>query len=293
MRLRDTLSHTVAASALLLALAFPAAAQAPAAPLAAPSAAPAAGDAEVPGVKDMAAHRAAYRLTLNKARPNSDVTQAEGAMLFEVVDACDGWATRQRLTLNVTDKAGDQVETSSDYSTYESKDGKHLRFTLTQMAQGAVTQRVAGEATLDGDRGGAVQYEQPNQDKVALPPGTLLPMMHTIRTLGLAKAGQRMLVTPLFDGTNDDGAQDSTSILSGWTAPMANPRFPLLANQASARMRIAFFGKDAGAGASAPEYEVGLRYFANGVADEMNMDFGEFAVDGKMESLEALPARCG
>ena len=57
-------------------------------------------------------------------------------------------------------------------------------------------------------------------------------------------------------------------------------------------MRIAFFGKDAAAGASAPEYEVGLRYYANGVADEMHMDFGDFAVNALMQSLEPIPAAC-
>jgi hypothetical protein len=287
MRLRHLMGTTAVAATLVLGLASAAVAQAPA-----PAAMPDAAQAQVDGAKAMAAHRAAYRLTLAHARPDGQVTQAQGAMLFEVRDACDGWTTRQRLTLNVVDRAGDTVETGSDYSTWESKDGRRLRFTLTQMAQGAVTQRVAGEAELDGDKGGTVRYEQPEKQEMTLPPGTLLPMAHTIRTLALAKAGQKMLVVPLFDGTNDDGAQDSTTILSPWTDAQASARFPLLANQASARMRIAFFDRDASAGASTPSYEVGLRYFANGVADEMKMDFGDFVMDGKLESLEPLPHDC-
>jgi hypothetical protein len=61
-------------------------------------------------------------------------------------------------------------------------------------------------------------------------------------------------------------------------------------------MRVAFFdrGKDAkdGGGASAPDYEVGLRYFENGVADELKMEFGEFSVNGRMEELAILPGGC-
>ncbi|ONG53513.1 hypothetical protein BKE38_11840 [Pseudoroseomonas deserti] len=306
MRLRDTLAgfHALPAAALLalgLAAAGPASAQQPAAPAAPAAPAPAAGapHAVLPGTEAMAPHRAAYRLRLDRVRQGSDVVQAGGAMLFEVLDACDGWATRQRLQLTVVNRSGDQVETSSDYSTWESKDGRRLRFSLTQTAQGAVTQRISGEAELagaePGAEGGTVRYEQPSAQQVTLPRGTLLPMMHTIRALALAKAGQqRMLNAPLFDGTSEDGAQDSTTLLSPWTEAQAQPRFPLLSQQASARMRIAFFGKEsaAAAGASAPEYEVGLRYFANGVADEMKMDFGDFAVDGLMQSLEAVPAAC-
>jgi hypothetical protein len=293
MRLRDLLGTTAMAATLVLGLASSAGAQAPA-PAATPNAgqAPAQAGPMLEGAQAMAAHRAAYRLSLDSVRSDGQIVQAQGAMLFEVRDACDGWTTRQRLTLNVVDKAGDTVETGSDYSTWESKDGKRLRFTLTQMAQGAVTQRVSGEAEVDGDKGGTVRYEQPETQEMTLPPGTLLPMAHTIRTLALAKAGQKMLNVPLFDGTNDDGAQDSTTLLSAWMPPQANPRFPLLANQPSARMRIAFFNRDASAGASTPSYEVGLRYFANGIADEMKMDFGDFVMDGKLETLEPLPHDC-
>ncbi|MDQ1078362.1 EipB family protein [Pseudoroseomonas cervicalis] len=297
MRLRDFLAGTSALPLLAL-LAGPASAQpaaSPAPPPTAPSAAaPHAAPQAIPGSEALAPHRAAYRLQLDRVRQGSDVIQADGAMLFEVMDACDGWTTRQRLQLNLIDRSGQNVETSSDYSTWESKDGRRLRFTLTQMAQGAVTQRISGEAELDKPEGrGTVRYEQPSTSTVELPNGTLLPTVHTLRALQLAQAGQqRMLVAPLFDGTSEEGAQDSTTILSPWSPPQAQPRFPLMRDQASARMRIAFFGHDAAAGASAPEYEVGLRYYANGVADEMHMDFGDFAVNALMQSLEPIPAAC-
>ena len=103
------------------------------------------------------------------------------------------------------------------------------------------------------------------------------------------------MVVPLFDGTSADGAQDTTTVISAWQPPAANARFPDLAKLGSARMRVAFFDrKDSGAGggASAPDYEVGLRYFENGVADEMKMDFGEFSVDGKLQELALLPNPC-
>jgi hypothetical protein len=288
MRLRDLLGTTAMAAALLLGLAAPSGAQAPA-PALAPNAAP--GQA-VEGAQAMAAHRAAYRLALDSARPDGQVTQAQGAMLFEVRDACDGWTTRQRLSINVVDRAGDTVETGSDYSTWESKDGKRLRFTLTQTAQGAVSQRVSGEAELDGTKGGIVRYEQPEKQEMTLPAETILPMAHTIRTLVMARAGQKLLNVPLFDGTTDEGAQDSTTLISGWTPAQDKPRFPLLADQGSARLRIAFFNRNAAAGASTPDYEVGLRYFANGIADEMKMDFGDFVLDGRLDTLEPLPHDC-
>ena len=115
------------------------------------------------------------------------------------------------------------------------------------------------------------------------------------RSLAAAKAGTKLLLVPLFDGTSADGAQDTTTVISAWTPPAAG-KFPDLAKLGSARMRVAFFDRNAtggaAGGASAPDYEVGLRYFENGVADDLKMDFGEFSVDGKMQELALLPNPC-
>ena len=285
MRLRSLLAATVALGTAL-ALPSPVPAQ--------PAPAAAASPAALPGAEAMAAHRAAYRLTFDRARDNADVARAEGVMLFEVLDACDGWASRQRLTLRMQDRDGQTMETASDYATWESKDGRRLRFSMTQMSGGSVSNRITGEATLQPDGTGVANYDQPRAAQETLPAGTLLPMAHTIRAIAAARGAERILNVPLMDGTSEDGAQESTTVLSPWRREAeARPRFPLLANQESGRMRIAFFGKDnSGGGASSPDYEVGLRYYANGIADELNMDFGEFAVNGRLETLEALPGGC-
>ncbi len=265
-------------------------------PQAAPDAAPRHGvgeQAAAAGTARMAAHRAAYRLDLGEAR-GSGITSVRGAMVFDITDACEGWATRQRMTMTVVDRDGNEIETISDYATYEAKDGTRLRFSLTQSTQGAVSQRISGEAELKPDGSGRARFAEPAGREEELPPGTILPMRHTVLSLEAARAGQRLLAAPLFDGTTDDGAQDTTTIiLGGWTAPVEPPRFAMLAGMSSARMRIAFFERGAATGgASSPEYEVGLRYYENGVADELAMDFGEFSVTGRMLELTPVPGGC-
>lgn len=242
------------------------------------------------GTEALAPHRAGYTLELDRTRDNADIVAARGAMVFEVMDACDGWATRQRFTLVLTDRDGQQIETTSDYSTYEAKDGRTLRFSLTQTTQSAVSQRVTGEADLRPD-GGRVRYAEPEAKEMSLPGGTLLPMLHTARALQAARGGRRILNAPLLDGTSADGAQDTTTVIASWNRPEPNERFPDLSALGSARMRVAFFDRQdtSGGGASTPSYEVGLRYWENGVADELAMDFGDFVVKGRMEQLSILP----
>ncbi|WP_245217127.1 EipB family protein [Neoroseomonas nitratireducens] len=260
----------------------------------APAAVPVPMDRQI-GAEHLAAHRAAYRLSLSNAREAGNIASANGAMAYEVLDACDGWTTRQRFSLTITDREGTEIETASDYATFESRDGRRLRFTLTQMTQGAVTSRVSGEAELQADGSGVVRYSEPEVKEERLPPGTMLPNRHTILSLNAARSGQRLLVGPLFDGTSADGVQDSTTVMSAWDAPREVAEFPSLSPLGSVRMRIAFFDRDAqqqGGGATTPSYEVSLRYWENGIADNLTMDFRDFVVDGRMVKLEAVPGGC-
>jgi hypothetical protein len=41
-----------------------------------------------------------------------------------------------------------------------------------------------------------------------------------------------------------------------------------------------------------PTYEVGMRYWENGVADDMQMDFGDFVMNAKMDEFKPQPKHC-
>ena len=186
-------------------------------------------------------------------------------------------------------------ETTSDYSTYETKDGRSIRFSLTQTSQGAVSQRIAGEAEVTPQRRHRPLHRARYQAGDAAARHPAADAAHHPHPGRRPRRNQRLLVVPLFDGTSADGAQDTTSVLQAWQPPQPNARFPALASLGSARMRIAFFDRtpsSSAGGASSPDYEVGLRYYENGVADELKMEFGEFSVDGKMQELAVLPNPC-
>ncbi len=56
---------------------------------------------------------------------------------------------------------------------------------------------------------------------------------------------------------------------------MPPPKWPALSALPSTRVHLAFFDHGPLC-AVTPSYEVGMRYWVNGVADEMRMDFGDF-----------------
>jgi hypothetical protein len=236
----------------------------------------------------LAAHKALYDLQLESAR--SDVIGASGNMAYEVTDACDGWAVRQRLEMSVTNRDGRDVDMVSDYTTWESKDGARLRFRLRQTTDDAVTSELAGEAVIDAPGGGGtVQYTTPDTETKKLPVGTLFPMAHTEALIKAAQAGKKFIAIPLFDGTSAAGAQDSTVAIANWT-PAAPSKWPGLETLPTGRVRIAFFDNDNTS--QQPDYEVGMRYWSNGVADDLLMDFGDFVMRGTLKTFNLLPSGC-
>src|SRR3978361_344693 len=99
------------------------------------------------GQSAMLAHKAVYTLTLGSTKGN-DVIAARGTMGYEVTDACDGWAVRQRLRMTITNAEGQEIEMASDYATWESKDGLKFRYHMRQTTDTAVTSQTDGEAKL-------------------------------------------------------------------------------------------------------------------------------------------------
>jgi hypothetical protein len=237
----------------------------------------------------LAAHQATYTLSLDTVR-SGDVTGVTGKMAYEVTDACDGWAVRQRLQMTLGNRDGQDVNMVSDYLTWESKDGTKLRFHMKQMTDTAVTEQVEGEASLTAPGGpGQVHYTTPQDKTMPLPAGTLFPMAHTAMIIAAAEAGKKFLTAPLFDGTGPDGAQNTSIFVANWNPPSASPYAPL-AELPSGRIRVAFFSR--GKDATSPDYEVGMRYWSNGVADNLNMDFSDFVVNGKLASFTMPASHC-
>jgi hypothetical protein len=241
----------------------------------------------------LAAHRALYALTLDNGSSNSgggDVVGASGSMGYEVLDACDGWATHQTLDMVVVNSDGQNVHMVSDYTTWEAKDGLSFRFHTRQTTDDAVTSQIDGDAKLDAPGGaGVAHYTSPKEVTKPLPTGTLFPMAHTAALLAGARAGKKFIALPLFDGTSEDGAED-TSIVVLDTKPPEPGSFPALSALPSARVHLAFFERTAAS--ITPDYEVTMRYWENGVADALRMDFGDFVMDAKLKDFKLLPHRC-
>jgi hypothetical protein len=173
---------------------------------------------------------------------------------------------------------------------FESRDGRRYRFFIRRINPGGSDEELRGEARFSapGARGVAV-FDAPESRRVTLAKGTLFPTAHSLALMAAAAKGELPLWRTVFDGSGDDGRFGVNAALGQALAADAPKGFesPLLRDQQSWRLRLAYFGMDETV--SEPEHEQALRLYANGIVDEMLLDYGDFVLRAELSTLEALP----
>lgn len=249
----------------------------------------------------LASHEASYDMRLTAVRSSAGVVGAGGTMNYTFTNGCDGWTVETRTELTLLESQGGPVQTSWDFLSWEDKNGRSYRFRVRNLRNGQVVESYDGEARLsESGRGTAVFHfpEEPDQE-FELPVGTRFPTSHTLELLHRAKKGGRFYAVPIFDGSAVQGAfQVSAGMAASIPGRPVDPALvaalpelpatvdPSLLRMPSWPMTLAFFDLD-GAG-DTPDFEVGLRYHENGVAEDILQDFGDFALRGSLTKLKAL-----
>lgn len=250
-----------------------------------------------PAVVDLAPHQAIYAMHLSSTKFGSGVTNASGNMSYKFSDSCDGWTVENKTVLSFSYSDGEPVATTWDFVTWESKDGLHYRFRVRSTRDGVVNEEIAGTAQLEGHgKGGVAKYNLPEPKIMRLPKGTIFPTDHTRHVLETAQKGERILHRTLFDGTGTDGTFNVNALI-GRTLSINTPSAGFASNNTAINKsllsvpswptQMAFY--PAGDTNSMPDYEVTVRYFANGVVDDVLQSFGTFSLKGTLERLEILP----
>lgn len=250
-------------------------------------------------------HRAIYRLALGSVRASASVADVKGRMLFQWGDACEAWTIEQHFRLDFLYTEGEEVKMTTNFVTWEAKDGSRYRFNVRKTVNGQLDEEVRGEALRAADGGGAVHFVRPEAPEMKLVAGTLFPTRHTLVLLERALAGDRFVSRSVFDGSDAEGASEISAVI-GDRSPLKHgvgqaaantPSREVLAEDAQRThhllggpawpIRLAFFSNKSDSGA--PDYEMSMLLLRNGVAQSMLIDYGDFTVNAILETLEPLP----
>jgi hypothetical protein len=234
-------------------------------------------------------HRALYTMTLGRATGDSGVTGAGGTMAYQWGETCDGWTIEQNYRLKMGYSDSPDVSISSNFVTWESKDGLHYRFNQKETRSGADQEEIRGVATLAvPDKSGTADFELPAGKSFKLPAGVLFPSAHTIMLIEEAKKGVNFISKHIFDGAAVENAVLVSAVIGPKIEPDAEAakKSPLL-NRPGWRVRLAFFPADPKA--DEPDYELGMLLLDNGVSRNLVIDYGDYSIRAAIDDIEALP----
>lgn len=234
-------------------------------------------------------HRAVYSLKLDMTRGQRSVVAIDGRMEYSWTAACDGSSFEQNYQVEMIYASGDRLTRKHSYAGWESADGSELTYNLRSSSSGAAEEEIRGSARLDGPGGGDAMFKVPADLEQDLPPGSLFPTTHMQRLIGAMQEGKLIFTAGFFDGSSTDGPQYVSAAIG--RAQSGDLSADPLLRGPSYPVSMAFF--IIAEGKETPDYEVRQRLFENGIADRIVIDYGDFAMAARLDSIEPIEApRC-
>ena len=257
--------------------------------------APAAASAPSTGSVRLVPHRAVYDLSLASAAGSSrSIDSASGRIAFDFGgDACDGYTLKYRQVTVLESGESGQRTLDVRTATFESADGKSIRFKTDSRLEGVSADNVDGDAEMRDDAL-AVRLKEPKRETITLQGRALFPSEHLKRLIEAGRAGQTTVSVKVYDGS-DDGKRvyDTLALIGRRIDPGAGANLePPAKHEALARlprwpMTISYF--KAGTGDQTPAYTISFELYENGISRALKLDYGDFALKGDLANLEVLP----
>lgn len=250
---------------------------------------------ETVNAQGLAAHRAFYTLEVAKLDASSGYSSIDGKLAYELTgNACDGYSVNFRIVNNYvqTEKPAQLIDTQ--LATWESGDGLEMNFRQKQYLNSAQQ----GEQKLDVKRptpGAEAKgvMTAPKDLEFTVPGDAVFPSTHLLRLIAAAEKGLTHDVSMVYDGSDDDKTFKAVTFIGkkrepGSFAPDAsNPEAAALKNIPSWPMSVSYYSLDKGA-ADTPTYQSTFNVYENGVATELLLDYGSYALKGQLTKLELL-----
>lgn len=235
-------------------------------------------------------HKALYDVSLSSKKSGAQIVNIAGQMLYEWSSGCDAWNSNHRFNLLYEYADTSPMRITSDFSTYESFDGKEMHFTSQRKRDGELFEELRGFASL-GDRDGKADYSIPETLEFDLTANTLFPMQHTMDVVQKIHDGKKFYKATIFDGSDEDGPLDINAFIGKETKvekefrENKNIDQELLGTKAW-NVRLAFFPLTNPETTS--DYEMSLVLHENGVISDMDVEYSDFSVSQKLIALEPI-----
>jgi hypothetical protein len=220
-------------------------------------------------------------------------------MAFEVSgSACEGWTVNFRMVneFKPTEDKPRLIDTRS--SSWESGDGMNMRYSQLEFVDNRLDDEKMLSASRSPDGGpGRGDATKPEARTFTFPAETIFPVHHQLKLMEAAERDDIRDASLVFDGSDGDKVFRTITFI-GKRRPPGNAvntydgaEGKELRSLPSWPVSISYFEDQNTSGAGGeqtPVYQVSFEMFANGVAAGLFLNYGDFALRGRLASLEFL-----
>ena len=247
----------------------------------------------------IAPHRAVYDLELGSSEPRAGLSGATGRMVLEITGSrCEGWTVSFRIVNDFTLAAGDTRLVDSRSSSWEAADGTTMRYTQRQYADSRLESETLISITREAvDQPGQGTITKPEESSFTLPAGALFPVAHQVKLLAAARKGETRDATNVYDGSDGAKSYQAISFIGERQGPapvaaeVEGSGAGELAGLPSWPVTISYYPLgETPQGEETPSHQVAFIMYSNGVAGDVTLDYGDFALSGKLRNIELLDA---
>ncbi|MBD3666473.1 MAG: DUF1849 family protein, partial [Kangiella sp.] len=233
---------------------------------------------------ELASYKAVYDLVPGPSSGQSPYDGVEGLVSRTVERTCDGWIVAEHMAMRVLTRIGGVIDRDIRFTSWESEDGTRYRFAATIKSEaGGEDETLKGSLEVPhAGAGGVAVFSSPEGRRVTLPENTYLPVGQIKRLLAAAEAGEKQVQMHVFDGTEDDGPELMSSVLTGRIAAGegkgARTEWGPLGMQAGWHVSAAFFDTKTKGAQGTPSFAMTMDLLDNGLPRRLEMDLGGFVV---------------
>ena len=245
----------------------------------------------------LAPHRAIYDLSLERTAPGSGVVEVTGRIVYELTGSgCEGYAQNMRFLIRTSSGRGTTQETDLRTSSWEQVPAHRLRFSSSTYQNNVLFEQSRGQATRKAPGSAAkVELTKPKKSTLDLPVNARFPIEHSTALIRAARKGDNIFTSDLYDGSEDGTKVYHTSAIIG--SPIRPGDGKTLTHVANGDkldrvpswpVSISYFKPSQAHTDEIPLYEMWYRFHDNGITSAIVIDYGDYAVRGKLHDLTYL-----
>jgi len=245
----------------------------------------------------VAPHRAVYDLQLLRTTQSANVGNVSGRMAYEVSGSeCDGGTVSFRLVNRFDYKEGTPRLFDTQSSSWETGDGKEMNYSEKEFVDSKQeTEKRVSVVRAEKDSVGEVSITLPQAKKTSIPAETVFPMRHQLRLMEAAAKGETRDVSLVYDGSDEEKTVRAISTIGKKVnagegkKDKDNAQAAPLQSLPSWPVTIGYYSTEE-ENSETPLYQINFDMYENGVSNSLVMDYGSFALSGKLAHLEFLKA---